>query len=61
MVETFKRVNNVEVPYQITERRPGDLAIYYADPSKAQKELGWTATKTLEDMCKDSWNYMKKK
>ncbi len=60
MVETFKRVNNVEVPYEIAPRRDGDLAIYYADPSKAKKELNWEATKTLEDMCRDSWNYMKK-
>ena len=59
MVETFKRVNNVDVPYEIVERRPGDLAIYYADPTKAKKELGWEATKTLEDMCRDSWNYVK--
>lgn len=58
MVETFKKVNNIEVPYEITSRRTGDLAIYYADPTKAKEELGWKATKTLEDMCKDSWNYI---
>lgn len=60
MVETFKKVNNIEVPYEITSRRAGDLAIYYADPTKAKEELGWEATKTLEDMCKDSWNYINK-
>ncbi len=60
MVETFKKVNNIEVPYEITSRRAGDLAIYYADPTKAKKELGWEATKTLEDMCRDSWNYIVK-
>ena len=60
MIETFKRVNNIDVPYEIAPRRPGDLAIYYADPSKAEKELGWKATKNLEDMCRDSWNFIKK-
>ena len=59
MVETFKKVNNIDVPYKITSRRDGDLAIYYADPTKAKNELGWTATRTLEDMCRDSWNYIK--
>ena len=58
MVGTFKKVNNIEVPYEITSRRAGDLAIYYADPTKAKEELNWEATKTLEDMCKDSWNYI---
>ena len=60
MVDTFKKVNNVDVPYQYTDRRPGDLPIYYADATKAKKELNWVATKTLEDMCKDSWNYIVK-
>lgn len=57
MVETFKRVNNVDVPYKIVGRRAGDLAIFYANSEKAEKELGWVANKTLEDMCRDSWNY----
>ena len=57
MVETFKRVNNVDVPYKIVGRRAGDLAIFYANSKKAEKELGWVAKKTLEDMCRDSWNY----
>ena len=61
MVETFKKVNNVDVPYKIVERRPGDIAICYSDPSKAENELGFKATKTLEDMCKDGWNYQKNK
>ena len=58
MVETFKRVNNIDVPYEIAPRRAGDLAIFFADPTKAEKELGWKAEKTLEDMCRDSWNFM---
>jgi UDP-glucose 4-epimerase len=59
MVTTFKNVNNIEVPYKMAERRAGDLPDFYADPTKAKKELGWTATKTLEDMCRDSWNFAK--
>ncbi len=60
MVNTFSTVNNVDVPYKIAPRRDGDLAIYFADPTKAEKELGWKATKTLEDMCRDSWRYVLK-
>ncbi len=60
MVETFKRVNNVDVPYKIAPRRDGDLPIFYADSTKAKEELGWVANKTLEDMCRDSWNYASK-
>ena len=58
MVDTFIKVNNVDVPYKYAERRAGDIAVVCADPSKAEKELGWVATKTLEDMCRDSWNFV---
>ena len=61
MIETFKKINNVDVPYKIVDRRPGDIATCYSDPSKAEKELRFKTTKTLEDMCKDSWNYQKNK
>ena len=57
MVKAFEKVNNVKVPYKIVERRPGDIATCYADPTKAKLELGFVATKTLEDMCKDAWNF----
>ena len=57
MVHTFEEANGVKVPYQITDRRPGDLAICYADPAKSAEVLGWTATKNLTDMCRDSWNW----
>ena len=60
MVEAFKKVNNVDVPYKIAPRREGDIAECYADPSKAKNELGFEATKNLEDMCRDGWNYQKK-
>ena len=57
MVHTFEEANGVKVPYRITDRRPGDLAICYADPAKSAEVLGWTATKNLTDMCRDSWNW----
>jgi UDP-glucose 4-epimerase len=60
MVNTFTRVNDVAVPYVITDRRPGDIATCYADPAKSRDLLGWTAEKTLDDMCRDSWNWQSK-
>ncbi len=59
MVRGFEKASGQKVSYQITARRPGDIAACYADPSKAKEELGWTARKTLEDMCKDTWNWQK--
>ena len=57
MVRTFQEVNGVPVPYQIVDRRPGDLPVCYADPSKSAEVLGWKAEKNLRDMCRDSWNW----
>ena len=57
MVNTFREVNQVDVPYVITERRPGDIATCYADPAKSAEKLGWKAGKTLADMCRDSWRW----
>lgn len=59
IINTFEKVNNVKIPYKITDRRPGDLDMFYADPTKAKNELGWENKKSLEDMCRDSWNFMK--
>lgn len=59
IVETYKRVNNIDIPYVIKERRPGDIAECYADPTKAREELGWEAEYGIEDMCRDSWNFIK--
>lgn len=58
LVNTFERVNNIKINYEIVDRRPGDLAEYFADPTLAKEELGWVAKKSLEDMCRDSWRYM---
>ena len=57
MVHTFRKVTRVALPYVITDRRPGDIATCYADPGKSMAMLGWKAEKTLEDMCRDSWNW----
>jgi UDP-glucose 4-epimerase len=57
MVTTFAQVNGVEVPYQITDRRPGDIATCYADPTKSEEKLLWKAEKNLADMCRDSWRW----
>lgn len=59
IVNAFTSVNGVEVPYRITERRDGDVAECYADPGKAKEMLNWVATKNLEDMCRDAWNFAK--
>ena len=61
MVKAFEKVTGKDVPYKIAPRRAGDIATCYADPKKAKEELGWEASKTLEDMCRDSWNYINKR
>lgn len=60
IVNTFKVVNQVSVQYAIAPRRDGDVDMYFADPLKAERELGWKATRDLEDMCRDSWNFQMK-
>ena len=60
IVKAFEKVNGVKVPYEIKPRRAGDIATCYADPTRAKEQLGWVAEKTLEDMCRDTWNFAKK-
>ena len=60
MVKAFIKVNGVDVPYKIVDRRPGDLATCYADPAKSAEVLGWKAEHNLEDMVRDSWNWQSK-
>ncbi len=60
IVNTFESVNGIKINYKIGKRRSGDIAEYYADSSKAEKLLGFKVTKTIEDMCKDSYNYILK-
>ncbi len=57
VVNTFMKVNNIEVKYRIIGRRPGDISEIYADTSLAFKDLGFVATRSLDDMCRDSYNY----
>lgn len=59
MVNCLKAVSNVPIPYTIGPRREGDLAEVYADSSRAEKELGWTASRGLQAMCEDMWNWQK--
>lgn len=59
MINAFEKANNVKIPYKIVSRRDGDLPVSYADTKKAKEELGFVATKNLEDMCKDEWNFQK--
>ena len=60
MVKAFNEANELELPYKIVGRRPGDIATCYADPTKSAEVLGWKAEKNLTDMCRDSWNWQKK-
>ena len=57
VINGFIDVNQVDVPYQIVERRPGDIAECWANPEKAAKELGWRATRNLDTMLRDAWNW----
>lgn len=60
IVNNFEKANGIKINYQIAPRRPGDIDEYFSDPSKAQRELGWKAQKTIEDMCRDAWRFIKR-
>jgi UDP-glucose 4-epimerase len=60
IVKNFEKATGIKIKYEIAPRRAGDIAECYADPTKAEKVLGWKAEKDLEQMCKDSWNFTKK-
>lgn len=57
IVAAFEKASRKKIPYKITERRPGDIGVCYADPTKAKLELGWMAKKGIEEMCEDSWRW----
>ncbi|PRY82715.1 UDP-glucose 4-epimerase GalE [Alkalibacterium olivapovliticus] len=59
VVTAFEKANGVEIPYELVNRRPGDIGTSFADVSKAKNTLGWEATFSIEDMCRDSWNWQK--
>jgi UDP-glucose 4-epimerase len=57
LIETFMLVNGITIPYEVVERRPGDVAVCYADPKKAYEMLSWRSKRTIEEICKSSWKY----
>jgi len=57
LISAFEKVTGIKIPYKIVGRRPGDVAICYADPTKAKEELGWVATRGIEEMCRDAWRW----
>ncbi len=57
MALAFEQASGKPVPYQVVERRPGDIAACYADPGLAQRELGWQAERGLQQMCEDTWRW----
>ena len=60
LIKTFEEVNGLDLKYDLVERRPGDIAECYADPAKAERELGWRAGRTVADMCRDAWRFEQK-
>ena len=59
VVRTFERVNGVRVPYALRDRRPGDIAAAWADPTLARTRLGWQTERSLDDMCRDAWKWQR--
>lgn len=57
MVHVFEKINSIKIPYQFVDKRSGDLDICFCDPNYTTRILGWETQLTLEDMCKDSWNF----
>lgn len=60
VIHAFEQATGQKIPYELVDRRPGDVVAAYADPSKAQKQLGWVAKYDLADMCRDGWNWQQK-
>jgi len=59
LIDAFEKANGIKIPYDIVARRPGDIAVCYADTEKANRELGWTTRRDLFSMCKDAWRFEK--
>lgn len=57
LIEAFEQATSQSIPYEVVERRQGDIATCYADSSKAEQQLGWKAHLTIDDMCRDAWNW----
>src|SRR5690606_20648611 len=59
VIKAFEEASGRQIPYEIVERRPGDIGVSFADPTKAKNELKWSATKKIYEMCRDAWNWQK--
>ena len=59
LVQAFEEVNNIKIPYEIVDRRPGDLATVFADVGRAEQELGWKARRSVREMVRDAWRFEK--
>lgn len=57
LVKAFEEANNINIPYEVVGRRPGDIALCYADASKAERELDWKPKRNINDMCRDAWRF----
>lgn len=57
LVQAFEEVNNIKIPHEIVDRRPGDIATVFADVGRAEQELGWKAWRGTEDVCRSAWNF----
>ena len=57
MVKAFEKASGKKVPYKVVDRRPGDIASCYADPTKAERELSWKAVRDIDEMCSDAWRW----
>lgn len=57
VVSAFEQATGKKIPYKIVKRRPGDIASCYADTSKAERELNWSARRGLSEMCRDAWRW----
>jgi len=57
MIQAMQKACSHDIPHEMVARRPGDVASMYTDPSFAERELGWRATRTLDDMCRDLWRW----
>lgn len=60
VLRAFEKATGKDIPYKIVDRRSGDVAVSYADPTKAKNDLGWKAEKGIDEMCADAWNWQKK-
>ena len=59
MIRAFEAASGKDVPFVITDRRPGDIATSVANPEKAKSLMGWQATRNLDDMCRDAWAWQR--